>query len=230
MATTRFTNGITLTDASWFNEADTQIYSQLTGVAGTNTVTAGGPASMTAYATGQFFRFTPANTNTGATTINITPSGSSALGAKTLLFAGAACKGGELVAGVMAMIGYDGTNFNLVAGAKPVSLNIEDQALTGGVITTSKDLGTIAAGTVTPDPGARPLQHYTNGGAHTLAPSVNSGNILLDITNNATAGAITTAGFTKVSGDPFTTTNGNKFRCSVSIGNAGSLLQVQAMQ
>lgn len=230
MATTNFTNGVTLTDASWFDEADTMIYSNLTGVAGTDTITAGGPASMTAYATGQFFRFVPANTNTGATTINITPSGGSALGAKSITFAGVACKGGELVAGVVAMIGYDGTNFQLVSGAKPVSLNIADQALTGGVIVTSKDLGTISSGTVTPDPGDRPLQHYINGGAHTLGVSVNTGSILLDITNNATAGAITTAGFTKVSGDAFTTTNGDKFRCSISIGNAGSLLQVQAMQ
>ena len=109
-------------------------------------------------------------------------------------------------------------------------LDVEDQALTGGTIVTSKSLGTITTGTVTPDPGDRPLQHYTNGGAHTLAPSSNTGSVLLDITNNGSAGAITTSGFTKVAGDSFTTTNGHKFRCHVSIGNGGSLLQVQAMQ
>ena len=109
-------------------------------------------------------------------------------------------------------------------------LDVEDQALTGGVIVTSKSLGTISSGTVTPDPGDRPLQHYTNGGAHTLAPSTNKGSILVDITNNGSAGAITTSGFTKVAGDAFTTTNGNKFRCHISVGDAGSLLNVQAMQ
>jgi len=117
-----------------------------------------------------------------------------------------------------------------VEGVDVALLGVEDQTLTGGTIVTSKSLGTITTGTVTPDPGDRPLQHYTNGGAHTLAPSSNTGSILLDITNNGSAGAITTSGFTKVSGDPFTATNGHKFRCHISIGNAGSLLQVQALQ
>lgn len=116
------------------------------------------------------------------------------------------------------------------AAATLAALNIEDQTLTGGVIVTSKDLGTISSGTVTPDPGDRPQQHYVNGGAHTLAPSANAGSCLVDITNNASAGAITTSGFTKVSGDAFTTTNGHKFRCGISVGNGGSLLQVQALQ
>jgi hypothetical protein len=116
------------------------------------------------------------------------------------------------------------------AGATMASLNVEDQALTGGVIVTSKDLGTVSSGTVTPDPGDRPQQHYTNNGAHTLGVSANAGSILLDITNGASAGAITTSGFTKVAGDAFTTTNGHKFRCSLSIGNAGSLLAVRALQ
>lgn len=107
--------------------------------------------------------------------------------------------------------------------------DVADQAITGGGIVTSSSLGTISSGTVTPDPGDRPLQHYTNNGAHTLGVSANAGSILLDITNGASAGAITTSGFTKVVGS-FTTTNGHKFRCQVSIGNAGSLLSIQAMQ
>lgn len=111
-----------------------------------------------------------------------------------------------------------------------VKLAVADQVLTGGVIVTSLSLGTITTGTVTPDPGDRPMQHYTNNGAHTLAPSANAGSILLDITNGASAGAITTSGFTKVTGDAFTTTNAHKFRCHVSIGNGGSLLSVQALQ
>lgn len=110
------------------------------------------------------------------------------------------------------------------------TLDTEDQALTGGVVVTSKDLGTISSGTVTPDPGDRPQQHYTNDGAHTLAPASNHGSLLLDITNGASAGAITTSGFTRVTGDAFTTTSGEKFRCHLSIGEAGSLLTVQAMQ
>lgn len=109
-------------------------------------------------------------------------------------------------------------------------LAVEDQSLTGGARVTSKSLGTVSSGTLTPDPGDRPLQHYTNGGAHTLAPGSNTGSYLLDITNNSSAGAITTSGWTKVSGDAFTTTNGHKFRCHCSVGNGGSLLIIQALQ
>lgn len=114
--------------------------------------------------------------------------------------------------------------------ADTAKLDVEDQTLTGGARVTSKSLGTITSGTVTPDPGDRPLQHYTNNGAHTLAPGSNTGSYLLDITNAASAGAITTSGWTKKVGDAFTTTNGHKFRCSCSVGDAGSLLVVQAMQ
>lgn len=116
------------------------------------------------------------------------------------------------------------------AAGVPAYTNVEDQTLTGGARVTSKDLGTpTAASTVTLDPGDRPLQHLTNNAAFILAPGSNSGSLLLDITNGATAGAITTSGWTKVTG-AFTTTNGNKFRCSCSIGNAGSLLSIQALQ
>lgn len=109
-------------------------------------------------------------------------------------------------------------------------LNVENQPLTGGVTVTSKDLGTVSSGTLTLDMGDRPQQHYTNNGAHTLAPGSVVGSCLLDITNGASAGAITTSGWTLVDGDSFTTTNGHKFRCHASVGNAGSLLIVQVMQ
>lgn len=112
----------------------------------------------------------------------------------------------------------------------PAAINVQDQTITGGANVTSLSLGTISSGTVTPDPGDRPMQHYTNNGAHTLAPGAVVGYYILDITNGASAGAITTSGWTKVAGDSFTTTNGNKFRCSCSVGNGGSLLSVQALQ
>lgn len=82
----------------------------LTSVSGTNTVTATAPLSMAAYAAGQVFRFIPANTNTGATTINI-----NSIGAKNLFLGGVACVGGELTANVPAEIIYDGTQFQLMS-------------------------------------------------------------------------------------------------------------------
>jgi len=108
--------------------------------------------------------------------------------------------------------------------------DVENQTITGGGTVTSKSLGTQSSGTLTLDMGDRPLQHYTNGGAHTLAPGAVNGSCLIDITNNASAGAITVSGWTKTSGDAFTTTNGDKFRCHCSVGNGGSLLIRQALQ
>jgi hypothetical protein len=109
-------------------------------------------------------------------------------------------------------------------------LNVEDQSLTGGARVTVKALGTITSGTVTPDPGDRSDQAYTNGGAHTLAPGSVAGSYWLTITNNGSAGAITTSGWTVVDGDSFTTTNGHIFFCAARMTETHSLLMVKAMQ
>lgn len=109
-------------------------------------------------------------------------------------------------------------------------LDVSDQVVSGGARINSLSLGVVNTGTLTPDPGDRPMQHYTANGAHTLAPGSNAGSYLLDILNGASAGIITTSGWTFVTGDSLTTTAGHKFRCSCSIGNNGSLLVIQAMQ
>jgi hypothetical protein len=116
------------------------------------------------------------------------------------------------------------------AGDDAASLVTENQTLTGGVTVTEKDLGTVTGGTTTLDMGDRPMHKYTNGGAHTLDPGTVIGSTLIAITNNASAGAITTSGWTAVVGDDFTTTSGDKFLCSASVSAVGSLLTIQAMQ
>lgn len=116
MSSTAFVNGSTLSDAGWANDVDTYVYSRLTSVSGTNTIVGTGPVSMTTYAVGQIFSFIPANTNTGATTLNITPSGASALGAKNVFCNGAACVGNEIRQNVPCEVFYDGTQFNLMDG------------------------------------------------------------------------------------------------------------------
>lgn len=108
-------------------------------------------------------------------------------------------------------------------------VDVEDQAVTGGGIVTSKSLGTQSSGTLTLDMGARPLQHLTNGGAFTLAPGTNKGACVLDVVNNGSAGTVTTSGWTKVSGS-FDTTNAHAFRCHASVGQGGSLLVIMALQ
>jgi hypothetical protein len=128
------------------------------------------------------------------------------------------------------MVQLTNTRRSTARDVADLAIKTEGQTVTGGGGITSKDLGTISSGTVTPNPSARPMQHYTNNGAHTLAPSATTGTMTLDITNGASAGVITDSGWTKRGGDAWTTTSGHKFKAFVSIGAAGSLLSVQAMQ
>ena len=86
------------------------INSQLTSVAGTNSITASATPALTAYATGAIYSFIAANTNSGAATLSIdgltatsiTKNGSVALSA------------GDIQSGKMMLVEYDGTTFQLV--------------------------------------------------------------------------------------------------------------------
>jgi hypothetical protein len=111
----------------------------------------------------------------------------------------------------------------------PILLDTPDQSVSGGARIVTYDLGTKSSGTLTPDPGDRPVQKVINGGAFTLAPGSNYGSYRLDITNNASAGAVTTSGWTKVVG-AFTTTNGHKFWCFCQVSELGSLITSQGAQ
>ena len=101
--------------------------------------------------------------------------------------------------------------------------------LTAGFTSTSVNAGTKSSGTFTPTYATGGVQHCTNGGAFTLGVPTGHGSMILDITNNGSAGAITTSGFTKKTGDSFDTTNAHIFRCYITTGNGGSHLNVQAM-
>lgn len=109
-----------------------------------------------------------------------------------------------------------------------------DQTITGGANVTVLSSGTKSSGTYTMDFGARPLQYIVNGGAFTLAPDGSNGNCVLLITNNGSAGAITTSGWTQVTGDSFDTTDTNQFMCYCVSHNDGTSdithLHVTAMQ
>lgn len=104
--------------------------------------------------------------------------------------------------------------------------------LTAGYVSDSYSGGTISTGTYTPAPqtGQENYQHIVNGGAFTLAPPAAPCNVVLEILNNASAGAITTSSFTKVTGDAFTTTNTEAFICEIIVSENYSLLRVTAMQ
>lgn len=108
-----------------------------------------------------------------------------------------------------------------------VLLNSITATLGAGFSHTPNNLGTITTGTVTPDEADGDMQYLVNGGAFTLAPPTNNCVIIVQITNNASAGAITTSGFDGVFGDSFTTTDGDDFICTIVKINGFSSLTVQ---
>ena len=102
--------------------------------------------------------------------------------------------------------------------------------LTAGFSTSVYDAGTKTSGTFTPDQDNGNIQKAVNNGAHTLAPTTDDCAVIIQYTNAASAGTITTSGFTKVDGDTISTTNGDDFFFYLTKANGFSLLTVKALQ
>jgi len=107
----------------------------LTSVAGTNTITAIAPVSMSALAAGQIFRFIAAATNTGGVTLNI-----NSIGAKAITKNGTtALTANDILINSAIQVIYDGTQFQLV--------NPAINSIPSGVITMwSGTIATIPSG------------------------------------------------------------------------------------
>lgn len=101
-----------------------------------------------------------------------------------------------------------------------------------GVTSTADDDGTFSSGTYTPTPVGGNMKRIINGGAFTLAVPTAAGDytMVIQITNNATAGAITLSGFNRTTGSAFTTTNGHSFLVFITKCNNIELANVVAMQ
>lgn len=114
---------------------DPTVFNNLITVTGTNTLVGTSVPPYTSYVAGMTLSFIPVATNTGAVTIDL-----DGLGAKNL-FVGSSTPmvGGELVAGRIAQIEYDGTRFQLYQA----SISIADDSITtaklaDGAVTTVK--------------------------------------------------------------------------------------------
>ena len=106
------------------------------------------------------------------------------------------------------------------------------QTLTGGFKFTAANKGNIAS-PFTPDPFEGNYQYGNNNGAFTLNAPADDCAIDILITNTATAGAITFAGFTVAAtnyGDPLTTTNGHKFVISIRRIGGTATYVIKALQ
>ena len=106
--------------------------------------------------------------------------------------------------------------------------------LTAGFSVQSYNCGTKSSGTFTPDVDDGNFQFATNGGAHTLAVPAKNCTMVILYKNNASAGTITTSGYTITDGDTLTTTNGHEFLFYITRIDDGStafsLLTVKALQ
>jgi len=135
-------------------------------------------------------------------------------------------------AGVAAI---EGSNILLASGLGSITQAFDADTLkadtadvlTAGFAHTVDNDGTQSTGTYTPTETTGNMKRIVNGGAFTLAPPTNDCTIIVQITNNVSAGAITTTGFSGVFGDAFTTTNGDDFICSIIKINGFSSLTVQ---
>ena len=104
--------GSAAADSVRMDQLQNQTTSYLTGTAGTNTITASGSPTVTALTAGQRFVLIPANTNTGATTLQI-----NSTAATNIFWNNAALVGGEIRQNVPIEVMYDGTQYQLLASA-----------------------------------------------------------------------------------------------------------------
>ena len=87
-----------------------------------------------------------------------------------------------------------------------------------GASATPFNAGTKTSGTFTPDEANANFQHVINC------------TLVIQYTNNGSAGTITVSSFTKVDGDDATTTDGDDFFYYITKLNGFSLLTVKALQ
>jgi hypothetical protein len=122
---------------------DPTVFNNLITVTGTNALIGTSVPPYTSYVAGMTLSFIPVNTNSGAVTIDV-----DGLGAKNIFVGSAtALSSGDLVAGRIAQIEYDGTRFQLyqssiadgsITTAKIVDLNVTTAKLANNAVTTAK--------------------------------------------------------------------------------------------
>jgi hypothetical protein len=123
------------------------------------------------------------------------------------------------------------TNGDGVSGNPTLSLP-SAIAVPGAVTASAADDGTKSSGTYTPAPSGGNFKRIVNGGAFTLAAPTATGDytLLIQVTNNGSAGAVTFSGFSKVVGDDLTTTNADDFFIAIEKCNGFTRAVVGALQ
>ncbi len=166
----------------------------------------------------------------------------SANGTWNLQYMGIAVASGKKLAASnsLTLAGTDGTTMTFPATSSTVLTAGNTATIATGFTTSSLGLTAITGANqaLTPDPTQRNFQHVTlNGssltGTFTVAPPSGVCTMLLEVTNGGSGpvgATLSTSGFTKVTGDTYATTNGNKYLFFITRSNSYSHLHVQALQ
>jgi len=133
------------------------------------------------------------------------------------------------VAGVTSAIQ---TQINTTSTDISTKVSKAGDAVTGGFTTTVDNDGAFASGTYTPTPIGGNFKAIVNNGAFTIAAPSAAGDytLVIQITNGATAGAVTFSGFSKTIGTAPTTVNGADFFVFITKCNGFTLASTQALQ
>ena len=136
---------------------------------------------------------------------------------------------------------YDGTTGKLlkdgaVIGTDVAAFNADtlfadvDDTLTAGFSSTAANDGTKSSGTYTPATTGSNYKAIVGGGAFTLAPQSTVSSIIIQLTNNGSAGAVTLTGWTATSGDDLSTVDAADFLLYCTVIGSFSHLHIQALQ
>jgi hypothetical protein len=175
---------------------DPTVFNNLITVTGTNTLTGVSVPPYTSYVAGMTLSFIPVTTNTGAVTLDL-----DGLGAKNVFVGSStALSSGDLVAGRIAQIQYDGTRFQLYQSS------IADNAVTTAKIADANvTAAKLAAGAAVSNIGFTPVQQ--GGGTGQLTNKVYIGwsagerlFLQVDTTNFGQVWPITPAALSTASG------------------------------
>lgn len=202
--------GTAATDAAQYGQLQAGATTIAT-VTGTDTLTGSLTPAIAAYAAGNLFSFVAANTNTGATTINL-----NSLGAKSITkFGSTALAAGDIVSGQLYLIEYDGTRFQLINPSGILGVSNISFGSTGLTPSTSTSGSVTVAGTLAASNGGTGLTSLGTGVATWLG-TPSSANLLAAVSDETGTGSLVFATsptlVTPILGTP---TSGTLSNCTV---------------